>query len=89
MATQKQSVGRPKGATKKQMAYEIVEATPSRCRACGSTSRERYTTRHEQRFGGYTKSGHRYTSIIRRRTACADCGQHRIDRSYENRPEAS
>jgi hypothetical protein len=79
--------GRPKGSTKKKTDNETVEATPSRCRACGSTNREAYTTKATQTFAGRVPgTGEPFTHITRRRVACADCGQHRIDRTHENRP---
>ena len=83
--------GRPPGSTSKKTAAETVEAPKSRCRACGSTEREAYTTKHIQTYAGvipegYPDAGQPFTAIMRRRTLCADCGQHRIDRTYENRP---
>lgn len=56
----------------------------SRCPRCDSTERAGYfgtiTTAYEGEF-----NGRRYTHVVRRRTRCLACGQHRLDRSYENR----
>lgn len=75
--------GRPKGSRNKPRA--AAETVRSRCRACGSTERKPYTQTREQEHGGVDREGRPYTHIIRRWTSCADCGQARIDTSYENR----
>lgn len=78
--------GRPEGSRNKSYPEALVE--PSRCPKCGSTNRSAYLSKHEQTFAGLDASGQPYTHIIRQRTSCDDCGQHRIDRTLENRPAA-
>ncbi|KKL70280.1 hypothetical protein LCGC14_2106490 [marine sediment metagenome] len=53
---------------------------------CGSTRRSDYYGKIEQASRG-RHDGQPFTHIARRRTKCLDCGQLRVDRSYENRPE--
>ncbi len=64
----------------------IVETAPSRCPACQSTARTGYQSTTEHAIAGELEDGRPYTHVVWRRTACRKCGQHRIDRSYENRP---
>jgi hypothetical protein len=68
-----------------------VETTATRCPACGSTERERYTRSTSQAFAGIGPDGAPFTHVVRRWTRCAACGQARVDRSLENRlpPEES
>lgn len=67
------------------MHSEIVQGDLTRCPSCDSTEREPYTGKTEMEFSGTTPDGLPYTHIVRRRTRCQACGQHRIDRVYENR----
>ena len=76
--------GRPKGSTNADADGIIVE--PSRCRRCGSTRRGDYYGKTGQAFRG-EHNGQPFTHIVRRRTKCLDCGQVRIDRAFENRPD--
>ena len=76
--------GRPKGSTNANPDVNIVE--PSRCRRCGSTRRGDYYGKTEQAFRG-EHNGQPFTHIVPRRTKYLDCGQLRVDRTYENRPE--
>lgn len=77
--------GRPKGS--KNTRPDLVPATPSHCRTCGSTDREPYHKTTVQQFGGIHE-GRPYTHIVRRWTACKACGQARVDITHENRPPA-
>lgn len=77
--------GRPTGSLNNQVQH--AEAQPSRCPTCGSTKRTAYHDKLEQDYAG-EHDGRPYTHVIRRRTECVDCGQHRVDHSYEFRPEA-
>ena len=65
---------------------DVITVEPSRCKRCGSTRRGDYYGKTEQAFRG-EHNGQPFTHIVRRRTKCLDCGQVRIDRAYENRPE--
>lgn len=76
--------GRPAGSRTKNSPE--VQAERSRCPKCGSTERTAYTSKHEQAYAGLDPAGEPFTHIIRQRTICVDCGQHRIDRTLENRP---
>jgi hypothetical protein len=62
-----------------------VEARPTRCQACGSTQRTGYHRTIETDYTGLAPDGQPCTHVVRRWTACAACGQQRVDRSYENR----
>lgn len=79
----KSETGRPKGSKNKPLDHAQGELT--RCQRCQSTNRNPYTSRVEQAYAGTTLGGQPYTHIVRRRTSCADCGQHRIDKHYEFR----
>jgi hypothetical protein len=63
----------------------VVEASPSQCPKCLSTQRTGYTQTIVQAYSGLAKDRRPYTHIVRRRCQCLACGQHRIDRSLENR----
>jgi len=76
--------GRPKGSTNADA--DVITVEPSRCRRCGSTRRSDYYGKTEQAFRG-EHNGQPFTHIVRRRTKCLDCGQLRVDRAYENRPQ--
>lgn len=80
--------GRPKGSTTKK--YKVVDSQPSRCPnpECQSTDREPYRDgpHIEMAYCG-SQDGKLYTHVVWRRTRCRACGQHRIDRTHENRSE--
>lgn len=76
--------GRPQGSRTKQKP--LADAEKSRCPRCHSTERERYFGTHEVDASGLI-DGKPYNKVIFRRTACASCGQHRSDRSFEFDPE--
>lgn len=80
----KTTKGRPAGSRTKNSPETTAEL--SRCPKCLSTERAAYTNRHEQAYAGLDGFNQPFTHIIRQRTHCLDCGQHRIDRSLENRP---
>jgi hypothetical protein len=65
---------------------DVVTVDASRCR-CGSTARKRYYKTVDQHYSGITAAGKPYNKIIRRWTRCSDCGQARIDKTYENVPQ--
>lgn len=68
---------------------DIAIQHPSRCRACGSTEREPYSNRDEEECITTIGEGIPITHIIRQQTRCKTCGQARIDRTFENRPEST
>ena len=74
---------RPKGA--KTQSRPVSDGQPTRCPACGSTERTPYSQTKKQPHGGVDAAGKPYTHVVRRWTACAACGQARVDRTYENR----
>ncbi len=77
------AAGRPNGATTKPR--DQIDVATSRCQKCGSTERASYTSKEEVEHGGTDAAGQPYTHVVWRRTKCLACGQHRIDRSVENR----
>ena len=83
MNQQPKKTGRPLGS--KTPDRDIVDVQVSRCKRCGSTDRKPYTSKVEL-VGNGIANGQPYTSVIVRHTQCAnpDCGQHRVDRFYEN-----
>ncbi len=75
--------GRPKGSTNRE--YETAEVVVSRCLKCGSTNRLRYGEMGEPRVVKHNgvHDGVAYARVVWRKTKCIDCGQHRIDKSWE------
>lgn len=86
-ASAKKKAGRPEGSGNQE--YDHGLAVETRCRQCDSTDREPYDRKTETEYRGLDPSGNACTHIIRRWTKCANCGQARIDRTYENRTLAS
>lgn len=80
--------GRPKDASKDKPPVTTVEESRCPRPECQSTRRGSYYGTTEQEHRGLDDDGKPYTHIVRRRTKCLDCGQGRIDRTYENRAEA-
>lgn len=74
--------GRPKGS--KTTNLETAEGLLTQCPNCRSTNRTPYTNRTELAFAGI-RDGKHFTHVITRRTSCADCGQARFDKHFENR----
>lgn len=62
-----------------------VESRPTACPMCESTEREPYHNTVEHEFAGEHPVFGPYTHVVFRRTECKNCGQHRIDKAYENR----
>ena len=64
--------------------YAVADAVTSSCPKCGSTDRVPYyrKTEHERLT---TPTGQQCTHAVLRYTRCKGCGQHRIDRTFENR----
>ncbi|NLG44828.1 MAG: hypothetical protein GX547_16420 [Phycisphaerae bacterium] len=83
--TKKRTGGRPKGA--RTEPRPTVAVALSRCTACGSTRRTPYTQTRRTPYAGRTPDGQPYTAVVRRWTRCEDCGQARVDLSYEHTPE--
>ena len=75
--------GRPAGSKNTQA---LVDVMPSRCHECDSTNRSPYMGNTRVQFFAGVHDGRPYTRIVRRRCQCLDCGQFRIDRSFENHP---
>lgn len=73
--------------SRKRARKPVVTANASRCPKCQSTERERYFKTVEVAIGGRELDGNEYTHVVRRWTRCKACGQARIDRSCEYRPE--
>jgi hypothetical protein len=77
--------GRPAGSKNVQ---HVVDVQPGQCPACGSTRKEYTGSKNEQEFEGQV-NGQAYNLIIRRRCVCSDCGQTRIERTFEFAPPAA
>ena len=76
--------GRPAGSAN---VKATADANPSRCPECGSTKRTAYEgTPNVQDYSGES-NGQPYNKIVRRRCQCFDCGQYRIDRTFEYIPD--
>lgn len=77
--------GRPPGSENRE--YDYVPAEPTRCRVpgCGSTERAPYHHPTEHEIAGVDNEGKPYTHVVWRRTHCLACGQHRVDKWFENR----
>lgn len=73
--------GRPKGST--NASRDVVAVLPSHCRQCGSTDREAYIGKPIVREITGTVEGRPYNKITWRRTRCANCGQARVDQTFE------
>jgi len=78
-AEPKAKPGRPKGS---KNAVDVVVVERSHCPKCGSARRSEYWGRMVQKCPSLRADGTPYTSIIRRRCRCLDCGQVRIDKEY-------
>lgn len=79
----KKPKGRPAGSKTQQRPHATAE--PSRCPKCDSTKRKAYKGSPRVLEQGGMLDGKPYTHVVWRRTACADCGQARVDKSFENR----
>lgn len=75
--------GRPPGARTKK--WEIVETVPAACPKCGSTKRAPYKGSPIEKAILGERGGRMFTHVVWRRTHCLQCGQHRKDKSFENR----
>lgn len=73
--------GRPKGAKTVDKPESVAGLT--RCRACNSTERERYTNPRSVASCGIDPDGKPYNRITWRNTRCKNCGQVRVDKFYE------
>lgn len=86
-ASAKRKPGRPKGTS--NITRDVVVIPPVRCK-CGSTRRlvcPNGTT--EQKYAGIATDGQPYTHIVRTLCKCRDCGQHRVERTYEYYPKSA
>lgn len=74
-----------KPAASKAAPPPASQAAPqvTRCAKCGSTERQPYRGEPRVIAQGGVHQGQSYTHVVFRNTACAECGQHRCDRSYE------
>lgn len=79
--------------TKKRKSDSVAEtpvevATVTCCRNCGATNRTPYHNTVTHAIAGI-HDGREYDTILYRRTSCGDCGQARVDKSYELRRDVS
>ena len=73
--------GRPRGAKTVDKPESVAGLT--RCKACHSTERERYTNSRSVSTCGIDPEGKPYNRVTWRNTRCKNCGQVRVDKSYE------
>ena len=67
---------------KRKKPVEVV-AEPSRCPKCRSSKRTKYNRVRTQSYAGIWK-GFVYRKIVWRACTCRDCGQSRVDKSFES-----
>lgn len=79
---QKRKTGRPKG--KKTQDLPVAESFASQCPKCRSTERTGYNRVKTMQYSGVSPDDKPFNYISWKRTACLNCGQHRIDKLYEN-----
>ncbi len=78
----KKKNGRPVGS--KNVAT-VVNVKPANCPNCQSTKRTLTGSQTVQEFEG-TIGNEPYNRIVRSRAICDDCGQTRIEQSFEFQP---
>jgi hypothetical protein len=61
----------------------VNDVQPSRCAKCGSTRRADYHNVTRSAHAGELPDGTTYNMVVFRRTHCLDCGQQRVDRTFE------
>lgn len=84
-----QSGSQPKQLEKDQPGKApVVTTETARCSECGSTERERFNNTRELYYPGTDDKGNPYTHIVWRRTRCVHCKLVRVERTFENRPNA-
>ena len=60
----------------------IEDIQASRCPTCGSSERSEYSNRREHVHSG-EYDGKPFNRVVWRNCHCLNCGQHRVDRTYE------
>jgi len=60
----------------------VQQVAVSRC-PCGSMRRAPYSNVQTLDYAGETRDGVAYSQVVWRRTRCLDCGQVRVDKSFE------
>ena len=91
----KRRPGRPKGSKNAADVVVVERSHPAAvalttlagsakeaCPKCGSSRRSKYWGKVINRCAGLRADGTPYSSIIRRRCRCLNCGQVRIDKEY-------
>ncbi len=78
--------GRPKGARNK--SYERGLSLPSQCPKCHSTERTVVKLMATVRFVEREEEGRLVNACSLHRVKCDACGQHRVDRTLQHKPEA-
>jgi len=76
----KRRLGRPRG--KKTEPAPVVEVELSKCPTCASTKRSNYANTRTLEYGSVIE-GRECSKVVWRNCWCLECGQHRIDKSYE------
>ena len=84
MSRKRRGPGRPKGSPNKEIATVVVQ--PSACPRCGSTEKRKVPgTDRDVAYAGVTPDGQGHTHVVWKRYRCAGCGQHRVEKTFENR----
>lgn len=84
MSTTKARKKRGRPAGKKAENVPVEEAALTQCPKCHSTERAPYNGVRTREYSGITPDGRQYNFISWKNTKCTKCGQHRIDKIYEN-----
>lgn len=66
--------------------HDQADQVRSRCQHCQSTERTAYFNTRTIHVRGLL-DGKPFNKVVLRRTACKNCGQHRVDRSHEFDPD--
>lgn len=82
----KRKAKKPRPRKSQKPTPPVVDAPATRCPRCGSTDREPYHRTVRRICNGQLPSGEIYTAVVWRRTFCRQCGQARIDKSFEHPP---
>lgn len=72
--------GRPVGAATTSVVNHVDTST---CPACGSSARTGYNGCSRVDTGGELPDGRTYIAVWFRPCKCLECGQNRVDKSYD------
>jgi hypothetical protein len=61
----------------------VNHVATSTCPTCGSSKRTAYNNSTYQELSGVDHAGNTYTGVWWRYCRCEDCGQNRVDKSFD------